>query len=312
MVSPIKSVELSLGNSPATGEYLAKDLEVPKSPAVEVSLTSSSTLSFNSKPSSTKTDATPPNKALKFNKLVPLPSNNNNKNTKHSNNKKKRSHLTKKKHARKTSDKLRLKKNLEMEKVNVGDCLQKLTELVEKLTNQLEQSKQSCEKFEASVMQYLSTIESNWKQLQIIKKSTGARTSAVDNDENVHLEDINKSPVPGFIRKNGNEEKIHYGQNIWIDKMTYDNAVFDAHLDVMFIKNMALAIFGDKKLKRSSVTGASSNRTKSNPKPSLNLTKALAVRDIFRYFLELYRRYNKHKIEELVGDYQTFIRQRNL
>ncbi|XP_011859389.1 PREDICTED: uncharacterized protein LOC105556889 [Vollenhovia emeryi] len=80
----------------------------------------------------------------------------------------------------------------------------------------------------------------------------------------------------------------------------------------MFVKNMALAIFGDRELKRSSVTGAACNRTKSTPKPSLNPTKALAVRDIFRYFLESYRRYDKQKVEELVGDYQTFIRQKSL
>lgn len=55
---------------------------------------------------------------------------------------------------------------MERKKVNVADCLQKLTEIVKKLTNQLEQSEKSREKFEASVIQYLNTIENNWKQLQ--------------------------------------------------------------------------------------------------------------------------------------------------
>lgn len=59
--------------------------------------------------------------------------------------------------------------------------------------------------------------------------------------------------------------------------------MFNARSDGMFVKNMALAIFGDSELKRSSITGASSNRTKSVPKPSLNPTKALAVRGKYQF-----------------------------
>lgn len=44
--------------------------------------------------------------------------------------------------------------------------------------------------------------------IKVIEKITGARTAARDNDENINLEDINKLPLPGFIRKDGNEEKV--------------------------------------------------------------------------------------------------------
>ncbi|XP_077264789.1 uncharacterized protein LOC143898879 isoform X1 [Temnothorax americanus] len=208
--SPIKSVKLSSNNSFTTDKY-PEEFQVLKSPLVEVSLDSSLMLPPNSE-SQTK-DATPPNEASNFDKLVPPPSepepesaglssmthsgssnsNNNNKHAKHS--KKKKSHLTKK-HARKTNDKLRSKK---IEKVDIADCLQKLNEKVEKLTNKFEESEQSRTKFEASILKSLSTIESNWKQLQ------SARTAAGDNNKNVHLDDINKPPLPGFIRKDGNE-----------------------------------------------------------------------------------------------------------
>ena len=50
--------------------------------------------------------------------------------------------------------------------MNIADCLQKLNEKVKKLTNKFEELERSRKEFEKSVLESLSTIDSNWKQLQ--------------------------------------------------------------------------------------------------------------------------------------------------
>ncbi|XP_011859390.1 PREDICTED: uncharacterized protein LOC105556890 [Vollenhovia emeryi] len=220
MASPLKSAELSQRNSPTSTCEYPEDSEICKSSTIEI--LSHTTRSPTQPPSerSTETDVTPLNDASNFDTLVPPPTvpeifidpskmarsnptddlNNNNQHKKHS--KKKSLHLTKKKHVHKTSNKPHSKKTVERENINVAGCLRELTELVKKLIIELEQSKQSREKFEAFIMGSLSTIESNWKQLQSV------RTAAGNIDEDIRLEDISKPPLPGFIRKDGDVEKI--------------------------------------------------------------------------------------------------------
>lgn len=46
----------------------------------------------------------------------------------------------------------------------------------------------------------------------------------------------------------------------------------------MFVKNIAVSVFGTEYLKSHSVSGKGSNKTKSKPRPAIDSTKALAIR----------------------------------
>lgn len=72
--------------------------------------------------------------------------------------------------------------------------------------------------------------------------------------------------------------QIHLGQNVWLPKQSYDDAVYNAATNSMFVKNIAMAVFGSQYLKEHSVKGKGYNKTKSKPRPAIDPTKALAVR----------------------------------
>lgn len=66
---------------------------------------------------------------------------------------------------------------------------------------------------------------------------------------------------------------------MWIPRATYDNDVYNAGASTsMFVKNIAVSVFGTEYLKSHSVKGKSSNKTKSIPRPAIDSTRALAIK----------------------------------
>ena len=89
--------------------------------------------------------------------------------------------------------------------------------------------------------------------------------------------------------------QIHLGHGIWLKESTYRAAIMNARTPSMFVKNMAVAVFGVDVLANSSVTGKTHNRavnrksTKADDcdrkfKPKLDSTKLMAIRGM-KYFL---------------------------
>lgn len=75
--------------------------------------------------------------------------------------------------------------------------------------------------------------------------------------------------------------QIHLGQGIWLPKQTYCDVVFSATTNAIFVKNIAMAVYGAQYLKEHSVKGKACNKTKSTPRPAIDPKKALAIKGTF-------------------------------
>ncbi|KAF5282307.1 hypothetical protein FQR65_LT14361 [Abscondita terminalis] len=86
-------------------------------------------------------------------------------------------------------------------------------------------------------------------------------------------------------RMNGN---VHLGRNIWLPIQIYDSAASKTKRNnySLLIKELAYAVFGEHTLMNSSVSGVMCNRTKAAPKPALDGTKLMAIKDIVKHTLE--------------------------
>lgn len=77
---------------------------------------------------------------------------------------------------------------------------------------------------------------------------------------------------------------MYLGHDVWITSCQYDSIVAISKSCAMFVKNMAVAVYGTTVLKNSSVTGTQSNRiknkTKEEARPKLDAAKLLAVKGI--------------------------------
>ncbi|CAH0557272.1 unnamed protein product [Brassicogethes aeneus] len=91
--------------------------------------------------------------------------------------------------------------------------------------------------------------------------------------------------LPTGTRLDGN---IHLGRNVWLPCQIYDSAANKPKKNnySLLIKEIAYAVFGERVLMESSVSGRKCNRTKTEAKPALDGTKLMAVHDIIRYTLE--------------------------
>ncbi|XP_063921588.1 BEN domain-containing protein 5-like isoform X1 [Zophobas morio] len=92
-------------------------------------------------------------------------------------------------------------------------------------------------------------------------------------------------------RRGGN---VHVGKGIWLPQIMFDN-IYRKKKDTIFIKELAVALFGEDVLKRSSLFGGSANRTREAGRPALDAKKLLAMKvfmncicaiDILRYRLQ--------------------------
>lgn len=78
---------------------------------------------------------------------------------------------------------------------------------------------------------------------------------------------------------------MHLGNDIWLPVHLYDTAVVSCKTASKFVKYMAIAIFGIRTLKDSSISGKVSNRnikSKPNeiPRPSLDGKKIGAIKSM--------------------------------
>ena len=77
---------------------------------------------------------------------------------------------------------------------------------------------------------------------------------------------------------------MYLGHDVWITSCQYDIIVAISKSCAMFVKNMAVAVYGTTVLKNSSVTCTQSNRiknkTKEEARPKLDAAKLLAVKGI--------------------------------
>ncbi|KYN07073.1 BEN domain-containing protein 5, partial [Cyphomyrmex costatus] len=75
---------------------------------------------------------------------------------------------------------------------------------------------------------------------------------------------------------------VYLGHDVWITNCQYDSIVNVSKTCSIFVKNLAIAVFGTPILKASSVTGTVSNRTKDKKnekaRPKLDPAKMLAVK----------------------------------
>lgn len=81
---------------------------------------------------------------------------------------------------------------------------------------------------------------------------------------------------------------MYLGHEVWITNPQYDSIAAISKSSAMFVKNLAIAVFGSTVLKRSSVTGIQSNRVKNKtnkePRPKLDSAKLLAIKGFISVF----------------------------
>ncbi|XP_053592826.1 uncharacterized protein LOC128667291 [Microplitis demolitor] len=78
----------------------------------------------------------------------------------------------------------------------------------------------------------------------------------------------------------------------------------------MFVKNIAVSVFGTDYLKKHSVKGKGCNKTKSVPRPAIDSTKALAIRDIYEYYLKTEKNMQGSELQNELDNYEDYIRQK--
>ncbi|CAG5090110.1 Similar to BEND5: BEN domain-containing protein 5 (Homo sapiens) [Cotesia congregata] len=147
----------------------------------------------------------------------------------------------------------------------------------------------------------LSAIDENWRQLKNTKTSTQTTP--------LNPKDIKRPPEVGFTRVDDN--MIHLGRGVWLSRATYDNDIYTAGASLaMFVKNIAVSVFGTDYLKKHSVKGKGCNKTKSVPRPAIDSTKALAIRDIYEYYLKTEKNMKGSELQDEVDNYEDYIRQK--
>ncbi|XP_074113417.1 uncharacterized protein LOC141536651 isoform X2 [Cotesia typhae] len=152
-----------------------------------------------------------------------------------------------------------------------------ILKILNKISDDVDWLKKHHTGLESFIIENLTANLENWNQVKHVQQ-------APSNNPNLTIEDINRPPAVGYVRIDTN--MIHLGQNVWLPKQSYDDAVYNAATNSMFVKNIAMAVFGSQYLKEHSVKGKGCNKTKSKPRPAIDPTKALAIRDIFEYYLK--------------------------
>ncbi|CAD6209989.1 GSCOCG00012227001-RA-CDS [Cotesia congregata] len=76
----------------------------------------------------------------------------------------------------------------------------------------------------------------------------------------------------------------------------------------MFVKNIAMAVYGAQYLKEHSVKGKACNKTKSKPRPAIDNKKALAIKEIYEYYLKENKRFTEEEAAEEANNYEDYIR----
>ncbi|KAH0535211.1 hypothetical protein KQX54_014909 [Cotesia glomerata] len=142
-----------------------------------------------------------------------------------------------------------------------------------------------------------------------IKKSRSANETSKLSKTPIDVNDIRRPPPVGYVRVDN--DMIHLGRGIWLPQATFNNDIYTAGSSLaMVVKNIAVSVFGVEYLKSHSVKGKASNKTKSIPRPAIDPTKALAIRDIFEYYLKNEKNMTGQALMMEVDSYEEYIRQK--
>ncbi|KAH0557499.1 hypothetical protein KQX54_007070 [Cotesia glomerata] len=139
-----------------------------------------------------------------------------------------------------------------------------------------------------------------------IKKSRSANETSKLSKTPIDVNDIRRPPPVGYVRVDN--DMIHLGRGIWLPQATFNNDIYTAGSSLaMVVKNIAVSVFGVEYLKSHSVKGKASNKTKSIPRPAIDPTKALAIRDIFEYYLKNEKTMTGQALMMEVDSYEEYI-----
>ncbi|XP_067208869.1 putative leucine-rich repeat-containing protein DDB_G0290503 [Linepithema humile] len=116
-----------------------------------------------------------------------------------------------------------------------------------------------------------------------------------------HEDRVGDLPV-GY--RNIERNEIHLGYGVYICARQYDAVCVISKTMPQFVKNLAIAVFGIKTLKESSVTGARSNRNKNKTqetaRPALDSTKLQALRAAVKHYAM-----SERGQDEITADYEA-------
>ncbi|XP_044597537.1 uncharacterized protein LOC123274110 isoform X4 [Cotesia glomerata] len=196
-----------------------------------------------------------------------------------------------------TSKKSRKKSRKEKTKKTSDDVSQ---QLCLDINRKLDWIKEHVGGLETFVSEKLTEISENWKQVGHTQSTSAGNNTGLD------ISNINRPPAVGYVRVDNNT--IHLGQGIWLPKQTYCDVVFSATTNAMFVKNIAMAVYGAQYLKEHSVKGKACNKTKSKPRPAIDIKKALAIKEIYEYYLKENKRFTEEEEAEEANNYEDYIR----
>ncbi|XP_071636274.1 uncharacterized protein [Temnothorax longispinosus] len=169
-------------------------------------------------------------------------------------------------------------------------------------------------------------VKENEKYLQEVRElNSNLQTKIIDDFEEL------KAIITDLCKKNAGKEQrnpgelpvgyrsmeknlVYLGHDVWITNCQYDSIINISKTCSIFVKNLAIAVFGTPTLKASSVTGTISNRIKNKrnekPRPKLDPAKMLAIKDTFRHWLSTERGYDEVAIDFEVQQVGTYISQK--
>ncbi|XP_039312516.1 nucleolar transcription factor 1-B isoform X2 [Solenopsis invicta] len=99
---------------------------------------------------------------------------------------------------------------------------------------------------------------------------------------------LSKNPIKWLVHNKlyRNHCDIHLGRDQWLSLESYNSIVSSSKTPKKFLKNLSFAVFGHDTLKETSVTDEKCNSEQNaTPKPSLDSTKLLAIKDMYHHYL---------------------------
>lgn len=120
--------------------------------------------------------------------------------------------------------------------------------------------------------------------MELEKKVISYVKQLTDEENNMILIKPHEKGVPpvGYEQDN----KIHLGKNVFIEKEQYNNCISAENNYQLFVKRIAVEVFGERVLINSNFTRFDSRGSKNDPdSPGLDSMKLLAICSALRYYM---------------------------
>ncbi|XP_051155198.1 uncharacterized protein LOC127277851 isoform X2 [Leptopilina boulardi] len=109
-------------------------------------------------------------------------------------------------------------------------------------------------------------------------------------------EQFTAEPFVGRITRD--YRKFHMGRGEFLNVENYALAMSNVDKPSQFVKNLSVAVFGKDILRKSTVSGRKSNRSKDEEiPPALDSTKLLAIYDTYKYWLKKERKFSQNEAD---------------